>query len=281
MTDRRPYPYGRYYTWAHAKKPHTPNQALLLFTRMRSGGLGRCTPARTATFDRMIELIKHLHEARGVVEFPGQKLHTLLIKAAEHCGWYATHGEAKRAQQPIQQPDGTYQCQHCMRCFPPEDFQRPYSDKEVTRYRSRPHAREPKKINTQHCALCRKARAESDRRRKEATAERKRATRIRKGKFDRIYSNTVHMILENYRSILAKEERAAFRKDYGYYLVKQQMVRIASARLDELFDSRDMSSLISTEPDWHLLLTKGQNEELELAYQTHLQAQRRGAHIKR
>ena len=109
-----------------------------------------------AAYRALLAAVQALH-AKGVAQFPGDKVHRLLIAAAAEHGWCTDLEEVQQRRlkpDAVVVPDGQRWCARCAQCRPVKLFEATPTAAEIAAHRWSPHT--TRKIMRKVCAACRK-----------------------------------------------------------------------------------------------------------------------------
>lgn len=267
-----PYPARRRYPWAllHIVMDYT--NTVRFFKKMQRQCPQDKNPARHATFALMLECIDELNH-KGVEEFAGDKLHRLLIKCADRCGWHTDANKIQRSLVPrlVEGTKDIYTCPKCGEDKPRADFMGLMTGAQRERYNKPEGTRAL--IMQKRCNNCRYNANEAKRRKEKRVSERRAVRQWAKlttnkkaiggqdiyqrycAELDRQLHNT-KVALRKVNKINPATTRAAF------YQRKVELIRLCAERLDEHLDNA-MVAKLETGVVWTNLITHEEYAELE------------------
>jgi hypothetical protein len=262
-----PYPARRRYVWAmdHMAMPY--QKALAFFKQMQRQCPKEKNPQRHAALGLMVECINELNH-KGVEDFAGPKLHRLLIKCADTCGWHTDANAIQRSLVPrlVEGTKDIYTCPKCGKDKPRADFMGLMSMAQKEKYNKPEGTRAL--VMQKRCANCRYNAHEAKKRRsvrvKKRTVISQWATTmattkdVSQGDVYLRYGIEVRRKQTNVRHALLKlknpEPNHQPRKDFYEYI--DTLLMLCIERLEERLNFAHLADLKKDKPSWlHLLST--------------------------
>ena len=230
---------------------------------LRKGLTGSPDTPRYLAFKDTIDAV-HLLAHRGVDEFRGDKVHKLLVKAAQTHGWYAPEG--KRRPLPKVFKDGHRVCAKCYEEKLEEVFK---AKPTLAQKRRNGWAEDTSQLITHK--LCDACRLSNARRAKRKAAKREAPTLI--GAYRASITNgleTVAKVFKKHTAFVTPPPENFtvhnFRapEDQDYYSERKALLRLARQRLDQYIEDGTLRERIPAEPQglWFELLTQDEKDNL-------------------
>lgn len=288
--DKVPYPARRRYPWALPHISMTYTGVVSFFKAKQRQCPREKNPARFDTYALMLECIDELNH-QGVEDFAGPKLHKLLIKCADRCGWHTDVNQVQRSLVPrlVEGTLDVYTCPHCGKDKHRSSFMGLMTQAQKEKYNKPEKSRAL--IMQKRCAECRDNANEAQRRRQQrikstvvmrnwaVLAASTRGLRggdlyVRYGEAVRRSAETVRRALRRARAYPQELSRALPRARIGFYERKLELLALCAQRLDERVESADFEDLKQPEPMWIHLLTADERAEIHQKYARMLEAER-------
>jgi len=280
-----PYPARRRYPWALPHISMTYTGVVSFFKAKQRQCPQEKNPARFDTYALMLECIDELNH-QGVEDFAGPKLHKLLIKCADRCGWHTDVNQVQRSLVP-RLVDGTldvYTCPHCGKDKHRSSFMGLMTQAQKEKYNKPENSRSL--IMQKRCANCRDNANEAQRRRQQRVKTRvvmrnwailAATTRgikggdiyVRYGAAIQRSKATVKASMSSERAILMWNVRKKF------YARKLELLALCAERLEERIDNAALEDLQQPEPMWIHLLTADERAEIYQMYARMLTEEKR------
>ena len=230
---------------------------------LRKGLTGSPDTPRYLAFKDTIDAV-HLLAHRGVDEFRGDKVHKLLVKAAQTHGWYAPEG--KRRPLPKVFKDGHRVCAKCYE----EKLEEVFKAKPTLAQKRRNGWADDSQRLIIH-KLCDACRLSNARRAKRKAAKREAPTLI--GAYRASITNgleTVAKVFKKHTAFVTPPPENFtvhnFRapEDQDYYSERKALLRLARQRLDQYIEDGTLRERIPAEPQglWFELLTQEEKDNL-------------------
>jgi hypothetical protein len=259
MTGRKlTYPEFKPRPWALAM----PWSLTQIEAELRKGLTGSSDTPRYRSFKDTLDAV-HLLAHRGVDEFRGDKVHKLLVKAAQTHGWYLPEG--KRRPLPKVFKDGHRVCAKCYEEKLEEVFK---AKPTLAQKRRNGWAEDTSQLITHK--LCDACRLSNARRAKRKAAKREAPTLI--GAYRTSITNGLETVAKVFKKHTAFVDTTtntrsfAFKtdEDGDYYVKREALLRLTRQRLDQYIEDGTLRERIPAEPQglWFELLTQDEKDNL-------------------
>ena len=267
-----PYPARRRYRWASPDRVMSYTDAVRFFTAMRRQQPEADNPQRWATLETMVEAL-HVLQHDGVDEMPGPKLHKLLIKCAQRCGWVTDLNKLQRTMRvtPSATDPSLLHCWSCGRDLPRHAFMTPMTMSQKLRYGKPPESRS--RVMAKRCANCRDNAKESKRRKTVRVAvskQRKAYVRLteqrlaRGGDVYRAHLIDIRAHKDSTRRALLKANCVGTRR--AFYEAKRDLLALSAQRLEQLLEDNAVDQLNVERVSWLGLVTPDERKALFTLY---------------